>query len=424
MWNSMFEKLRQRMTFMYAFIFGMLILLVVAATYCLVWYAVLVHEKKDLVAQIYHEAEEYVATEEAPVSDVAIKNGSMLAFLVRPDDKTVVLDQLRGAAVGDIIKDHRDDWPETDDSASMIRMRDDGGGRYRYLAAVAPVKDGNKVIGRLYMFKNMDFYYRAASETLFMLLCISLLLFIPTCILGYWLSKRNIRPIYQMYERQKQFTADASHEMRTPLSVLNLAVSGLLEDCDSKYSSFARETLQMMQTEVGRLRNLTDTLMELARRDNSGLPVKKEKIDLNELCKRVISQFSMLAEKEQRQITSIMPEHIFVRGDHDSLNMLLIILLDNAFKYSPAASAIEVSVERKRDHIVLRVADQGIGISDEDKSKIFDRFYRVDKVRSREQGGLGLGLSLALSIVRLHRGKINALDNKPRGTIMQVVLPK
>ena len=132
----------------------------------------------------------------------------------------------------------------------------------------------------------------------------------------------------------------------------------------------------------------------------------------------------MLAEKEQRQITSIMPEHIFVRGDHDSLNMLLIILLDNAFKYSPAASAIEVSVERKRDHIVLRVVDQGIGISDEDKSKIFDRFYRVDKVRSREQGGLGLGLSLALSIVRLHRGKINALDNKPRGTIMQVVLPK
>ena len=303
-------------------------------------------------------------------------------------------------------------------------MRDEGGGRYRYLAAVAPVKDGNKVIGRLYMFKNMDFYYRAASETLFMLLCISLLLFIPTCILGYWLSKRNIRPIYQMYERQKQFTADASREMRTPLSVLNLAVSGLLEDSDSKYSSFARETLQMMQTEVGRLRNLTDTLMELARRDNSGLPVKKEKIDLNELCKRVISQFSMLAEKEQRQITSIMPEHIFVRGDHDSLNMLLIILLDNAFKYSPAASAIEVSVERKRDHIVLRVADQGIGISDEDKSKIFDRFYRVDKVRSREQGGLGLGLSLALSIVRLHRGKINALDNKPRGTIMQVVLPK
>ena len=277
MWNSMFEKLRQRMTFMYAFIFGMLILLVVAATYCLVWYAVLVYEKKDLVAQIYHEAEEYVATEEAPVSDVAIKNGSMLAFLVRPDDKTVVLDQLRGAAVGDIIKDHRDDWPETDDSASMIRMRDEGGGRYRYLAAVAPVKDGNKVIGRLYMFKNMDFYYRAASETLFMLLCISLLLFIPTCILGYWLSKRNIRPIYQMYERQKQFTADASHEMRTPLSVLNLAVSGLLEDSDSKYSSFARETLQMMQTEVGRLRNLTDTLMELARRDNSGLPVKKKK---------------------------------------------------------------------------------------------------------------------------------------------------
>lgn len=424
MWNNMFERLRRRMTLMYAFIFGMLILLVVGITYCLVWYAVLMHEKEDLVAQIYHEAAEYVATEEAPVSDIAIKNGSMLAFLVKPDDKTVVLDQLQGAAVGDILKNHREDWPESDDSAEMLRIRNSVGERYRYLAAVAPVKDGDRVIGRLYMFKNMEFYYEAAYETLLVLLCIALVLFIPACLLGYWLSKRNIRPIQLMYEKQKQFTADASHEMRTPLSVLNLAVQGLLEDTESRYSSFAAETLQMLKTEVGRLRKLTDTLMELARRDNLGLKVKKESIDFTALCRHVINQCSLVAEEKQQRIKADLPEHLFLKGDADSLNMLLIILLDNAVKYSPAASEILVKAADKRDCIILQIQDQGIGISDADKEKIFDRFYRVDKVRSREQGGLGLGLALALSIVRLHDGKITVLDNKPQGTIMQVILPK
>lgn len=424
MWNNMFERLRQHMTLMYAFIFGMLILLVVGITYCLVWYAVLMHEKEDLVAQIYHEAAEYVATEEAPVSDVAIKNGSMLAFLVKPDDKTVVLDQLQGAAVGDTLKNHREDWPESDDSAEMLRVRNSVGERYRYLAAVAPVKDGDRVIGRLYMFKNMEFYYEAAYETLLVLLCIALVLFIPACLLGYWLSKRNIRPIQLMYEKQKQFTADASHEMRTPLAVLNLAVQGLLEDTESRYSSFASETLQMIKTEVGRLRKLTDTLMELARRDNLGLKVKKERIDFTALCRQVINQCSLVAEEKQQRIKADLPEHLFLKGDADSLNMLLIILLDNAVKYSPIASEILVKAADKRDSIILQVQDQGIGISDADKEKIFDRFYRVDKVRSREQGGLGLGLALALSIVRLHDGKITVLDNKPQGTIMQVMLPK
>lgn len=424
MWNNMFERLRRRMTLMYAFIFGMLILLVVGITYCLVWYAVLMHEKEDLVAQIYHEAEEYVATAEAPVSDVSIKNGSMLAFLVKPDNKTVLLDQLTGADVGDILKNHRQDWPESDDSAAMLRIRNNVGERYRYLAAVAPVKDGDKVIGRLYMFKNMEFYYDAAYETLLVLLCIALLLFIPTCLLGYWLSKRNIRPIQLMYDKQKQFTADASHEMRTPLAVLNLAVQGLLEDTESRYSAFAAETLQMLKTEVSRLRKLTDTLMELARRDNLGLTVQKDRIDFTALCRRVINQFILVAEEKQQVINTALPEKLFVKGDADSLNMLLIILLDNAVKYSPVASQIFVKAEDKKDSVILQVQDQGIGISDVDKEKIFDRFFRVDKVRSREQGGLGLGLALAQSIVRLHGGAITVLDNKPHGTIMQVRLPK
>lgn len=424
MWNDMFERLRRRMTLMYAFIFGMLILLVVGITYCLVWYAVLMHEKKDLVAQIYHEAAEYVATEEAPVSDVAIKNGSMLAFLVKPDDKTVVLDQLQGAAAGDILKNHREDWPESDDSAEMLRIRNNMGERYRYLVAVAPVKDGDRVIGRLYMFKNMEFYYKAAYETLLVLLCIALVLFIPASLLGYWLSKRNIRPIQLMYEKQKQFTADASHEMRTPLAVMNLAVEGLVDDKESRYSEFAVSTLKMLHTEVKRLSSLTGTLMKLVRCDELNESLAREVFDIGGLCKNITEQLALVAENKHQILEYIGPEKLLYKGNRESINMLLVILLDNAIKYSPDGTSVKLVLKSRKNALDISVYDEGIGISDQDKKKIFDRFFRVDKVRNREKGGLGLGLSLAQSIVNLHRGKIFAEDNLPRGTVMRVVLYK
>lgn len=378
MWNNMFERLRRRMTLMYALIFGMLILLVVGITYCLVWYAVLMHEKKDLVAQIYHEAAEYVDTEEAPVSDVAIKNGSMLAFLVKPDDKTVVLDQLQGAAVGDILKNHREDWPESDDSAEMLRIRNNMGERYRYLVAVAPVKDGDRVIGRLYMFKNMEFYYKAAYETLLVLLCIALVLFIPASLLGYWLSKRNIRPIQLMYEKQKQFTADASHEMRTPLAVMNLAVEGLVDDKESSYSEFAVSTLKMLNTEVKRLSSLTGTLMKLVRCDELNESLAREVFDIGGLCKNVTEQLALVAENKRQTLEYIGPEKLLYKGNRESINMLLVILLDNAIKYSPDGTSVKLVLKSLKNALDISVYDEGIGISDQDKKKIFDRFFRVD----------------------------------------------
>ena len=106
-----------------------------------------------------------------------------------------------------------------------------------------------------------------------------------------------------------------------------------------------------------------------------------------------------------------------------ALSRLLIILLDNAMKYSPEQTTITLRAAKVKTHLVLEVRDVGCGISDDDKQKIFDRFFRVDKARSRSQGGLGLGLSLALEIVRQHGGSIKVLDNEPQGTIMYVQLP-
>lgn len=425
MWSKVFEHLRQRMTCIYAAIFGVLILLIVFAAYTFIWWNVLQHEKDELVAKIYHEAEEWVDSGEEPCSAVSVREGSMLAYFVSPDGKTVVLDQLGQGKIREGLFKHRGDWPKKLDTARMLnnRVYDEKGNAHRYLAALAPVLRGDKLEGHLYMFKDMEFYYQAAFTTLFKLLCVAVLLFALACYFGYWLAGRNIQPISEMYGRQMQFTADASHEMRTPLAVMALATQGLKEDEESCYSDFAKESIEMLQNETQRMSRLTENLMALARGDEGNAPVPMQMVNITELCARVGQQLKLLAQEKGIALRTHVDDSLELLGDETALNRLLIILLDNAIKYSPAATNIDFIVTKSKNNVLFVVQDEGCGISDEDKEKVFDRFYRVDKARSRSQGGLGLGLSLAHAIVRQHQGEIRILDNKPCGTIMQVLLP-
>lgn len=424
MWNKPFENLRRRMTCVYAAIFGVLILAIVGAAYTLIWWETLAHEKSNLIAQIYHEGEEWIESEEAPCSQAAIASGKMFAYFVAPDGRTVILNQLGTADVGQALLRQREEWPKELDSSRLLRMRGTNDERYRYLSGVAPVIDNGKNIGTLYMFKNMDFYYQAAVKTLFLLLCIALLLYLAACYMGYWLAGRNILPISRMYEKQKQFTADASHEMRTPLAVMKLAVQGLKEDDESRLSPFARESVEMLCSEADRLTRLTENLMTLARSDEGNLPQFTTLVDLTRLCHTVCAQLELLCRQKQIKLVQHIQDDLSLQADEMALSRLLIILLDNALKYSPEKTTITLRAVSVKEHLVLEVRDEGCGVSDEDKKKIFDRFYRVDKARSRSQGGLGLGLSLAWAIVRQHRGSIKVLDNKPQGTIMYVQLPR
>ena len=427
MWSKIFENLRRRMTCIYAGVFGVLILLIVFVAYTFVWWEIIDHERHELVATVYHEAEEWVDSGEEPCSAVSIHEGSMLAYFVTMDDKTEILNQLGDGPQGRALWRHRNDWPKKMDSTRIIRMHGDKNQpentRYRYLAAVAPVVKNGETVGKLYMFENIEFYYTAAFKTLYKLLCIAVLFFVGACYFGYWLAGRNIKPISEMYGRQMQFTADASHEMRTPLAVMALATQGLREDEESKYSAFAQESIEMLQNETKRMSRLTEHLMALARGDEGTMPELKLAVDMTELCQRVGKQLALLAQEKDITLHTQVDGNLQLLGDEAALHRLLIILLDNAIKYSPEHTRIDFIATKTKNNLFLAVQDQGCGISDEDKEKVFDRFFRVDKARSRSQGGLGLGLSLAQAIVRQHHGSIKVLDNKPCGTIMQVLLP-
>lgn len=426
MWNKLVENLRRRMTCIYAGIFAALILFVVAAAYAFIWWAILDHEKQGLVAQAHHEVEEWLNSGEAPCSDDAVKTGRMLAYFVGADGKTVIMDQLGNGPQGRAIADHRNDWPRNFDSSRMLRMHgvgEDSASRYRYLAAVVPVERGGERIGSLYMFKNVEFYYTAAFNTLFKVLCVAAALFLAACFFGYWLAGRTILPVSRMYARQQQFTADASHEMRTPLAVIRLAIKSLQEDEDSCYSDFAKESLKMIHDETLRMTRLTENLMELARSDQGALNAAMADVDMSELCRQAAKKLELVCAAKGQTLLTEIDGGLHIVGDEAALTRLLVILLDNASKYSPAGTTVTLRAARQRGNLLVEVRDEGCGISDADKKKVFDRFFRVDKARSRSQGGLGLGLSLAQAIGRQHHGSIKLLDNTPRGTIVQVLLP-
>ena len=163
--------------------------------------------------------------------------------------------------------------------------------------------------------------------------------------------------------------------------------------------------------------------MTLARSDEDNLPTYTAQVDMTSLCQKVAAQMTLLTAEKKLQLKQEIQDNLLLQGDEMALSRLLIILLDNAMKYSPQQTTITLRAAKVKTHLVLEVRDEGCGISDEDKQKIFDRFFRVDKARSRSQGGLGLGLSLALAIVRQHGGSIKVLDNMPQGTVMYVKLP-
>lgn len=424
MWNNAFDGLRTKLTIIYTAVFGTIILLVLLSAYGLIWLEIIGNEKSELVSQAYHETEEWLNSGEKPCSQKSIDNGSMLAYFVSVDDKIVILNQLGEGIRGRTVFQHKNDWPKTFEETRILRMHSVEYGqdkqRYRYLSTVVPVVDGEKTIGKLYMFEDIGFYYTAAYKSLFMLMCLAVVLLLLASFFSYCIAGINIKPLKQMYEKQKQFTADASHEMRTPLSVMRLAVTALKEDSESRFSSCAKDFLKILGDEVDNMSRLVHNLMELARGEQNNA-LTMEKIAFSSLCENVGREMQLLVMDKKMVLTTFIEPEIYLNGNSESLRRLLIIFLDNAIKYSKPNSKIILRLFRNDNQVNLEVVDEGEGIRDEDKKRVFDRFYRVDKVRSRSQGGFGLGLSLAQEIAMQHGATVNIRDNKPVGTVMQVV---
>ena len=237
--------------------------------------------------------------------------------------------------------------------------------------------------------------------------------------ISIFLSNWVIKPVATAWDQQRQFVADASHELKTPLSVI-MANAELLEHADTAdedRSKFSRNILSMTY----QMRALVENLLEMARVDNGTLNMPFAALDFSELVSDAVLSFQLLYEEKGQTLQSRIPEGLTLQGSQQHLYQVMDILLDNALKYSVPGGHTNAELKRIGHSCLLTVANTGEPISREDLTNIFKRFYRVDKARSRN-GSYGLGLSIAQSIVEAHKGKIWAESDNGYNTFF-VQLP-
>lgn len=224
------------------------------------------------------------------------------------------------------------------------------------------------------------------------------------------------------FEQLRRFTADASHELRTPLAVLRSV--GEAAVAERRSPAEYEESIGSILEEVDRMSTLVDTLLRLSHGDTGAIRLSREAVDLGQLARDVALSLGILAEERKQSIAFEIGEQVVAPVDRLILREALTNVLDNAIKYSPAGGTIVIRVGARDGEVVLAIADDGPGIPPGDRNRIFDRFFRVDEARAREQGGAGLGLAIAKWAVELHGGQIRVADRGGKGSEFQIVLPK
>ncbi len=255
------------------------------------------------------------------------------------------------------------------------------------------------------VFSDVSSALSAMRNLLYTCLLMALLAFLGFLVIAVFLARLTVRPVEQAWIQQKQFVSDASHELKTPLTVILTNVELLQEQSEAAspgIQRFANNILTMSQ----QMRGLVESLLELARVDNGSIQkLSLTPVDLSRLAEKELLTFEAMFYEKGLLLTDEIAENIHVKGSAQHLSQVVDILLDNAQKYADPNGTVHVVLRQSAHHALLSVADPGEAISEEDLKNIFKRFYRIDPARAMNHS-YGLGLSIAQSIVENHRGRI------------------
>ncbi len=301
-------------------------------------------------------------------------------------------------------------------------LRDSAGNRYHQVSLLLKT-DRNQPWGYMQIGRSLrDFDAHLSNAKIVLLIGLPVAMLLVSGA-SWWLAGLAMRPIYQSYHQVQQFTADAAHELRTPLAAIRATVESTLEADDLTVTE-ARGTLETIDRQNHRLSQLVQDLLLLSRMDLNVLTLKRQSCCLNDVVNDLVEEFTALAIAANLQLTThIQVQYpLYVLGDEEQLYRLIANLINNAIQYTPRGG-IKVLLNRDDHHALVQVQDTGIGIAPEEQPRLFDRFYRVNRDRSRHTGGAGLGLAIASAIAQAHQGEITIKSELGKGSTFTVRLP-
>lgn len=430
----MFTRIRNRLTMQYtAIMMLVLVAFIVTSSAGLLW--ILYQEERDdlltfaeekvrVQEELYKENQAFFQPTSKDEQDA--QDGAKIFYYVFDDEnKLAVIEAPVKSIREDILRTVRS-WEEASGQARIKKFLLEDGKNGVVIMCSMPITHEGKQVGTLFVGEDISEYYQMLQALFIMMLLFCLLFLVITAVVGYFMAGKAMIPIQQAFLRQREFVADASHELRTPISIFQASVEVVESDGDQTLSPFSQQVLADMKGEIRRMTKLVADLLTLARADSGVSNIIKEKIDLIALAEPIVRSMQPLALAKEITLVMEGKEELSLMADRERIGQLLVILIDNAIKYTPNGGRIELSITEDavpRPMAVISVRDTGIGISEEDKNLIFKRFYRVDKVRSREQGGVGLGLSIAKWIVDVHKGKIKVESAQGAGSKFIISIP-
>ncbi|MDN4494343.1 sensor histidine kinase [Ureibacillus aquaedulcis] len=270
---------------------------------------------------------------------------------------------------------------------------------------------------------NVDAEQTIISNFMRLVTICSVIFIILSISASYILSKKMMKPIMLSWNKQAEFVENASHELRTPLTIIQNKLELLLRAPHERIAD-KFENIALSLSETRRLSKLTSDLLTLARADSAETELTLQNVEIDKLVREVCAPYQEIAESQDKHFWLNLKCPIAINADETRLYQLFVILLDNALKYTVENDSIGVKTYLEDQRVVIEMSDTGIGIKEENMQYIFERFYREDRARSRETGGVGLGLSIAQWIVEKHRGSIKVMKNQNKGTTFIIKLPK
>ncbi|PSB55048.1 two-component system sensor histidine kinase RppB [Chamaesiphon polymorphus] len=451
--NRLFNRTRIQLTFTYALVIGLITLLSGSAIHLVMIraFARTVDRELNTLAGTVHDALEAVLQQPEIVNSVVmnvlpglcvvgkecspVKPHSKIAELTKKQGYCLRLLNLKGQTIatlgstqhkftGSFALPRENKIPTMD----WETITDDRGERYHFHTLPLKTID-NRDWGYLQVAQSFDRLDEYMSS-----LHLILIFGIPLAMLliggaSWWLSGLAIEPIYQSYQQIQQFTADAAHELRTPLAVTSIAVENALDV--EVIEPETRTNWEIAQRQVRHLTRLAEDLLWLSRLEAKQSPMQFQTCCLNDLVSDLEEELaplaSSLAEPLEKRIDLrleiLTKQPIYVMGDSDRLYRAIANLIHNAIQYTPTAGVVTIRLESSERHAIITIQDNGIGIAEADLPHIFDRFYRVQADRSRNTGGTGLGLAIVHAIVQAHHGSIQVDSQLNLGSRFTVSLP-